>query len=296
MSGRPNLGSWLLYGLGAETQDLPAYMVLTAGGTPVDGVLNWSHGFMPVVYQSTVLRPREPRILNLNAPQHLRGTLQQQTLEFLKSLNRKYLEQYPGSTDLEARIASYGLAARMQTSAVEVLDISKETKVTRQMYGLDDKSSRDYGERCLIARRLVERGVRFVQLFHDTQPWENHFGTTTKLPEMCRKTDRPTAALIKDLKQRGMLETTIVHWVGEIGRLPVVEDHGGPQKAGRDHNGQGLVSGWPEVESNRVWFTIEPTTSAIGLSKTLSLPTTIRQHCCTSWSELAKTGLSPERS
>ena len=240
VAGRPNLGSWLLYGLGAETQDLPAYMVLTAGGTPVDGVLNWSHGFMPAVYQGTVLRPKEPRILNLHAPQHLRGRLQKQNLELLNTLNQKHLQQHPGSSDLEARIASYELAARMQTAAVEALDVSQETQATHQLYGLDDETTRAYGERCLLARRLVERGVRFVQLFHDTQPWDNHQEITTKLPAMCRRTDKPVAALVKDLKQRGMLDSTIVHWGGEIGRLPVVEDHGSPQKSGRDHNGQGF--------------------------------------------------------
>ena len=240
VAGRPNLGSWLLYGLGSETQDLPAYMVMTAGGTPVDGVLNWSHGFMPALYQGTVLRPKEPRILNLHAPQHLRGTLQQQNLDLLSQLNREHLKQFSGSSDLEARIASFELAARMQTAAVEALDVSKETASVYQLYGLDDETTRDYGTRCLIARRLVERGVRFVQLFHDTQPWDNHQEITTKLPAMCRKTDKPVAALVKDLKQRGMLDTTIVHWGGEIGRLPVVEDHGSAMKSGRDHNGQGF--------------------------------------------------------
>ena len=211
VTGRPNLGSWLLYGLGSQTQDLPSYMVMTAGGSPVDGVLNWSHGFIPAVYQATVLRPKEPRILNLNVPQHLRGTLQRQNLDLLRDLNRKHLEKHPESSELKARIASYELAARMQTSAVEALDISQETKATQTMYGLDNEATREYGERCLIARRLVERGVRFVQLFHNTQPWDNHSEIFTKLPDMCRRTDQPVAALVKDLKQRGMLDKTIVH-------------------------------------------------------------------------------------
>jgi len=240
VAGRPNLGSWLLYGLGSQTQDLPAYMVLTAGGSPVDGVRNWSHGFLPAVYQGTVLRPKEPRILNLRAPQHLRGTLQRQNLDLLRAFNRQHLERHAGSSDLEARIASYELAARMQTAAVEALDISQETKATHRLYGLDHETTREYGERCLIARRLVERGVRFIQLFHNTQPWDNHQEILTKLPDMCRRTDQPVAGLVKDLKQRGMLEQTIVHWGGEIGRLPVMEDRGGIKKAGRDHNGQGF--------------------------------------------------------
>jgi hypothetical protein len=239
--GRPTLGSWLVYGLGSETQDLPAYLVLTdPDGHPVDGVNNWSNGFMPPLFQGTVLRPREPRILNLDAPPHLRGTLQEQNLSFLQELNRRHLEQHPGEADLEARIASYELAAAMQTAAREALDIAQETEATQNLYGLDDPATREYGTRCLIARRLVERGVRFVQLFLGGQPWDNHSDIRTSLPAICRRTDKPAAALVTDLKQRGLLETTIVHWGGEIGRLPVTENHGDSAKAGRDHNGQGF--------------------------------------------------------
>jgi hypothetical protein len=239
--GRPHLASWLLYGLGSETRELPAYMVLTdPGGHPVDGINNWSNGFMPALFQGTVLRPKEPRILNLDPPPHLRGEPQRQNLEFLQALNRKHLEKFPGESDLEARIASYELAARMQTAAREALDISQETKATRDLYGLGDETTRVYGTHCLIARRLVERGVRFVQLFLNGQPWDNHSNLGTALPAVCRRTDRPAAALVKDLKQRGMLDTTIVHWGGEIGRLPVTQDQGDPNKHGRDHNGQGF--------------------------------------------------------
>ncbi|MGE0373800.1 MAG: DUF1501 domain-containing protein [Planctomycetaceae bacterium] len=239
--GRPHMASWLLYGLGSETQDLPAYMVLTdPGGHPVDGTNNWSNGFMPALFQGTVLRPRDPRILNLDAPPHLRGTLQQQNLELLQTLNRQHLEQHPGQSDLEARIASYELAARMQTAAREALDISGETLATQQMYGIDEDATRDYGTRCLIARRLVERGVRFVQLFLGGQPWDNHSNIKESLPGITRRTDKPAAALVKDLKQRGLLDSTIVHWGGEIGRLPVVQSEGDISKAGRDHNGQGF--------------------------------------------------------
>lgn len=240
--GRPTLGSWLVYALGSENQNLPAYMVLTdPGGLPVDGVHNWTNGFMPPLFQGTVLRPKEPRILNLDAPTHLQGELQQQNLEFLQELNRRHLQRYPGEADLEARIASYELAAGMQTAAREALDISQETRATHTMYGLDKDETREYGTRCLIARRLVERGVRFVQLFHNGQPWDNHSSIATGLPSICRRTDQPVAALVKDLKQRDMLDSTIVHWGGEIGRLPVTENHGGDaSKAGRDHNGQGF--------------------------------------------------------
>ena len=239
--GRPTLGSWLLYGLGAETQQLPAYMVLTdPGGLPVDGVNNWSNGFMSALFQGTVLRPKEPRILNLNAPPHLRGELQAQNLELLQTLNQRHLASRGGESDLEARIASYELAARMQTSATEALDISKETKATQAMYGIDNAATREYGTRCLLARRLVERGVRFVQLFLGGQPWDNHSSIRTSLPAICRSTDKPAAALVKDLKQRGMLETTIVHWGGEMGRLPVIQDDSGADRVGRDHNTYGF--------------------------------------------------------
>ncbi|HQX49507.1 MAG TPA: DUF1501 domain-containing protein [Planctomycetaceae bacterium] len=239
--GRPHFASWLLYALGSETQDLPAYMVMTdPGGPPVDGANNWSNGFMPPLFQGTVLRPREPRILNLAAPSYLQGTLQQQNLAFLQKLNARHLELNGGDSDLEARIASYELAARMQSAATDVLDISQETRATQTLYGLDNEATREYGTRCLIARRLVERGVRFIQLFLGGQPWDNHSAIRTALPAVCRRVDQPAAALVKDLKQRGMLDSTIVHWGGEIGRLPVTQVQGDPAAAGRDHNGQGF--------------------------------------------------------
>jgi hypothetical protein len=225
VTGRPTLGSWIVYGLGSAAQNLPAYMVLSdPGGHPVDGTHNWSSGFMPPLYQGTVLRPQEPRILNLDPPPQLRGKLQQQNLSFLDKLNRRHLSQHPGEADLETRIASYELAAAMQTAAKDALDIA----------------TREYGTRCLIARRLVERGVRFVQLFLGGQPWDNHTAIKNGLPAICQRTDQPAAALVSDLKQRGLLETTLVHWGGEIGRLPVCEGELN-DAAGRDHNGQGFT-------------------------------------------------------
>jgi hypothetical protein len=239
--GRPTLGSWVTYALGSESQDLPAYMVLTdPGGAPVDGVNNWTNGWMPPLFQGTVLRPQEPRILNLQPPAHLKGKLQSKNLSFLKKLNRNHLERHPEEADLEARIASYELAARMQVAATEALDLSDESGSTLKMYGIDQPETKEYGTRCLLARRLVERGVRFVQLFLGGQPWDNHNSIHTSLPAICRKTDQPAAALVLDLKQRGLLDTTLVHWGGEIGRLPVTENQGAAEKAGRDHNGQGF--------------------------------------------------------
>jgi hypothetical protein len=240
IAGRPTMASWIVYGLGSESQELPAYMVLSdPDGPPVDATINWSSGFMPPLYQGTVLRPEEPRILNLDPPPQLRGRLQEQNLAFLDRLNRRHLAEHPGEADLEARIQSYELAAAMQTAAKEALDIAGEPESIRRLYGLDQDDTREYGTRCLIARRLVERGVRFVQLFLGGQPWDTHSSLRTSLPAICRRTDRPAAALVADLKQRGLLDTTIVHWGGEIGRLPVSEgnlDAG----AGRDHNGQGF--------------------------------------------------------
>ena len=239
VTGRPALGSWLTYGLGSESQDLPAYMVLSdPGGHPVDGVLNWSNGFMPPLFQGTVLRAQEPRILNLDPPPHLKGSLQAQNLDLLRTLNRRHLDLHPGEADLEARIQSYELAARMQTAAKEALDLSQETAETQKLYGLDHDETKEYGTRCLIARRLVERGVRFVQLFLGGQPWDTHTDIRKGLPAICRRTDQPAAALVTDLKRRGLLDTTVVHWGGEIGRLPVTE--GDQATGGRDHNGQGF--------------------------------------------------------
>jgi hypothetical protein len=240
VTGRPTLGSWLVYGLGSESQELPAYMVLSdPGGHPVDGTHNWSSGFMPPLYQGTVLRAQEPRILNLDPPPQVRGAVQAQNLAFLQQLNERHLERHPGEAELEARIRTYETAAAMQTAAKEALDVSHEPAYIHTLYGLDRDATREYGTRCLIARRLVERGVRFVQLFLGGQPWDNHNTIRKGLADICAKTDQPSAALVTDLKQRGLLESTLVHWGGEIGRLPVCEG-ALDDNAGRDHNGQGF--------------------------------------------------------
>lgn len=239
--GRPTLGSWLTYALGSQSQELPAYMVLSdPGGHPVDGVTNWSNGFMPALFQGTVLRPKEPRIFNLQPPAHLAGQMQKQNLELLQEINRQHTYQHPNEPELYARMATYELAAKMQLAATDALDISKETEATLKLYGIDQPETQEYGTRCLLARRLIERGVRFVQLFHSGQPWDNHDSIAKNLPAICRKTDKPVAGLVADLKQRGLLDSTLVHWGGEIGRLPVTQEHGSPDRAGRDHNGQGF--------------------------------------------------------
>ncbi|WP_406693920.1 DUF1501 domain-containing protein [Singulisphaera sp. Ch08] len=237
-TGRPVLGAWLTYALGTEGQNLPAYCVLTdPGGLPVIGVDNWSGGWLPALYQGTVIRPTEPRIPNLDPPPHLQGRVQRRYLDYLDRFNRDHLESRPGEQDLAARIASYELAARMQTAAKEALDISKESAATQTLYGLDDPASREFGTRCLIARRLVERGVRFVQVCTGNQNWDHHGGILKQLPAMCRKVDQPSAALVRDLQQRGLLDSTVVSWGGEMGRLPVVQNE---KNVGRDHNTYGF--------------------------------------------------------
>jgi len=241
-AGRPVLGSWLGYGLGCETQDLPAYVVLTDPvNLPVLGVDNWSNGWLPSLYQGTVVRAQEPRILNLDPPAHLRGPAQSRYLTYLQQLNQEHLSAHPGELDLEARIASYELAARMQTAAREALDIRGESPATRRLYGLDEPATQEYGTRCLIARRLVERGVRFVQVCTRNQYWDHHGSILTALPASCRATDKPAAALVKDLKSRGLLDSTVVQWGGEMGRLPVIQNDAGRERVGRDHNTYGFT-------------------------------------------------------
>jgi len=239
--GRPALGSWLTFGLGADTDALPAYVAMTdPRGLPVEGVLNWSNGWLPSLFQGTVVRPREPRILNLEPPERLRGRVQLNYLDLLTRLNQRHLSKRKGELELEARIANFRLAARMQTAAREALDISRESKATHTLYGLDDKATVEFGTRCLIARRLVERGVRFVQLFTKNQYWDHHGSIRQSLPASCLKVDRPAAALVADLKQRGLLDSTVVHWGGEMGRLPVIQNDAGPRQVGRDHNTYGF--------------------------------------------------------
>jgi uncharacterized protein (DUF1501 family) len=187
-----------------------------------------------------VLRPKEPRVLNLDPPPDVRPDVQRQNLDLLAELNRRHLAARPGEADLEARVASYELAAAMQTAAKDALDVTREPERVRAMYGLDRPETREYGTRCLIARRLVERGVRFVQIFLGNQPWDNHTDIKDGLPAICTRTDQPAAALVRDLKQRGLLDSTLVHWGGEIGRLPVCEGELNAQ-VGRDHNGQGFT-------------------------------------------------------
>jgi len=242
--GRATLGAWLLKSLGCESQDLPAYVALThPSGMPLMGGECWNNGGLPSIYQGTVVRPREPRILNLDPPQFMVGEPQRKQLDLISQFNSKHLAEHPGENDLQARIASYQLAAKMQLAAKEAFDISGETQETLDLYGVNDEKTRDYATRCLIARRLVERGVRFVQIFNNGQSWDHHDSILSGLPERCAEIDKPAAALVKDLKRIGLLDSTLVHWGGEMGRLPVIQipaGDGGMKKVGRDHNTYGF--------------------------------------------------------
>lgn len=241
-AGRPTVGSWLTYGLGSETQNLPAYMVLAhPGGLPTFQGEHYTNGWLPALYQGTLIRPSEPHILNLDPPAELAGTPQQRQLDLLKSFNEDHLSQHPGELDLQARISSYELAAKMQTAAKEALDISNEPDHIKKMYGVDKPETKDYATRCIIARRLIERGVRYVQVLNSGQSWDQHGSLISALPKNCIAVDQPSAALVKDLKQRGLLDSTVVQWGGEMGRLPVLQNDAGRDKWGRDHNTFGFT-------------------------------------------------------
>jgi hypothetical protein len=235
-AGRPTWGSWVVYALGSENREMPAYVVLTdPGGLPVDGVRNWTSGWLPAVYQGTPFRSGRAPVPNLEPPEGLTPAARASQLALLDAWNRAHLKRHPDSSELEARITNFETAARMQTAVPEALDLSGESAATKRLYGLDREESREYGTRCLLARRLVERGVRFVQLFLSGQPWDTHSKNAQTLKRLCATTDQPSAALVKDLNQRGLLESTIVLWTGEFGRLPVSQG-----TDGRDHNRHGF--------------------------------------------------------
>ncbi len=239
--GFPSMGAWIGYGLGSLTQDLPAFVVLPdARGVPPNGPANWSAAFLPAVHQGTTVRVGAPNpIYDLLPPQgsFITRDSDADALGLLRRLNREHAAARPGDSRLDARIAAYELAARLQLSAPEVLDTSRETQATRRLYGLDDPVTEDFGRRCLTARRLLERGVRFVQVWsgadngHPRRNWDSHEELAKDHGEMGASMDRPAAALLKDLKARGLLEDTIVIWTTEFGRMPCSQG-----SKGRDHN------------------------------------------------------------
>ena len=235
-AGRPTLGAWVSYGLGTENQNLPAYVVLRdPAGYNSSGKMAWSSGWLPALYQGVEFSSSGTPIHHLNPAIPLPPGAQRDNLDFLAKLNAAHQQQHPRESELEARIQNYELAARMQLAAPEVLDLSKEPESTKKLYGLDNPVTASYGTRCLMARRLIEAGVRFVQIFPPVASWDHHSDLKVGLQSMCAQTEQPSAALIQDLKSRGLLNQTIVMWTGEFGRLPITQ--GG---SGRDHNRHGF--------------------------------------------------------
>ena len=237
--GRPTLGSWVVYGLGSENQNLPAYVVLDDPlGLPVNGVENWDAGFLPPVFQGTRFRSTGSPVLNLRSEVAQPAEVVRAERDLLNRLDQIHKRRRPGQVNLDARIASYELAARMQLEATDALDLSRESRAVQEMYGIGREPTDSYGRRCLIARRLVERGVRFVQLYINSHIWDTHTALATDLKKACDRTDHPIAALLRDLKQRGLLDSTLVVWGGEFGRLPIAQlpPDKDERKAGRDHN------------------------------------------------------------
>jgi hypothetical protein len=234
--GFPSAGAWITYGLGSENQNLPGYVVLGNTQGVKGGPLNWGAGFLPSAFQGTLFRSEGNPILNLQRPKGVTRDDQRAQLDFLAKLNDEHLRQHPGRADLAARIESFELAFRMQADAAEVVDINQETAETRARYGIDNKASRSFGTKCLMARRLVESGVRFVQVFSDGE-WDAHSDLKQNHTEHCAATDVPIDALLTDLKQRGLWDSTLVIWGGEFGRMPVSQG-----ADGRDHNPHGFIA------------------------------------------------------
>lgn len=243
LSGSPCMGSWVNYGLGTMNQNLPGFVVmLDPRGGPISGAKNWSSGYMPASYQATLMRSKGNPILDLKPPQGTTDQVQQDLLRTLKQYNDQHLQPRQHNSDLAARIANYELAYRMQSSAPEATNIAEETQATQEMYGLNDEKSQFFGKQCLMARRLVERGVRFVQIYsgghHNDSNWDAHGDLEDNHNLHAAETDKPIAGLLKDLKQRGMLNNTLIVWGGEFGRQPTAEYAKG---SGRDHNSYGFT-------------------------------------------------------
>ncbi|MBG90086.1 MAG: hypothetical protein CMO80_24755 [Verrucomicrobiales bacterium] len=242
--GRPNIGSWVAYALGSENRELPAYVALPdPKGLPVDGIRNWSNGWLPPLYQGTAFSSEGMPVLHLQPNQARSPEVEAARMELLGKLNAAHKKARPGELELDARIANFELAARMQLSATDALDLSRESEATQKLYGLDEEKTRPYGRRCLMARRLIERGVRFVQIFMRGQPWDTHAKNVAGTRNCCAQTDLPVAGLLTDLKQRGLFDSTIVQWGGEFGRTPTAEQRPGNKTQGtegRDHHPYGF--------------------------------------------------------
>jgi hypothetical protein len=236
LAGRPSLGAWVTYGLGTENQDLPAFVVMTDAGEPVGGPRNWGNAWLPATFQGTPFRREGPPILYLEPPRSVSDRQQRAKLDLVADLDRRHAAPRSDDSRLAARIAAYELAYRMQSKAPEAVDLASESAETKTLYGLDDERCRDFGAMCLRARRLVERGVRFVQLYCGSgSQWDAHRNIEGNHSKLCARSDRPVAALITDLKRRGLLDETLVVWGGEFGRTPMSE-----KSDGRDHNPYGF--------------------------------------------------------
>jgi hypothetical protein len=244
LSGSPCLGSWVTYGLGSENENLPGFVVmLDNSGGPINGPKNWSSGYMPAAYQGVQLRADKTPIHDLAVPEGTTREQQRLLLDRLKEKNEEHLASRADNSELMARIASYELAFKMQEHAPEAVDFTKETEETKTLYGMDDKKTEDFGRKCLLARRLVERGVRFIQIYsggnHNDHNWDAHGDLVKNHNLHAGATDKPIAGLLADLKRRGLLDSTIVIWSGEFGRQPTAEY---AQGTGRDHNAYGFTS------------------------------------------------------
>jgi hypothetical protein len=245
--GFPSVGAWTIYGLGSENENLPAFIVMLDGGIKA-GPPAYGSGFLPAVYQGTVMRTKGAPFLNITPPARLAGRAQRELLDRLKWHNERHLEARADDSNLSARIASYELAFRLQTEAPALADLSKETEATEKLYGIDQEVSRDFGLKCLFARRLVEQGVRFIQLYSgtsdDNDDWDTHARNDEGQRRMSRRVDKPIAGLLQDLKQRGLLDETLVVWGGDFGRTPVTDGNlqsGSGANGGRDHNPYGFT-------------------------------------------------------
>jgi hypothetical protein len=244
LSGHPCLGSWVNYGLGSVNEDLPGFVVmLDPRGGPISGARNWSSGYMPATYQATLMRSQGNPILDLKPPGEIAGAPQRRLLDTLRQYNEQHLAMRPDNSHLAARIASYELAYRMQSTAPEAVDLGQETLATQELYGLNDPRTEKFGKQCLLARRLVERGVRFIQIYsggaHNDDNWDAHTDMEANHNLHAGETDKPIAALIQDLKSRGLLDETLIVWGGEFGRQPTAEYAKG---SGRDHNSYGFTT------------------------------------------------------
>lgn len=238
VAGRPSLGAWVSYGLGSENKNLPSFVVICdTGGRPVNGPRNWGSGFMPATYQGVQINGlSEEPITDLHRPKGFSEDRQKRKLALLQDFNSDYAVSYSQQSELDARIRSYEMAFRMQASAPEAIDLSEETAETQALYGMDQKETEVFGRNCLLARRLAERDVRFIQLYSGTgSQWDSHSAIEAGHARLCRSMDKPVAGLIKDLKQRGLLDDTLVIWGGEFGRTPMSE-----KGSGRDHNPTGF--------------------------------------------------------